>query len=260
MNTILPEFIDFNRNTSFFNMNWQGIILYLIITIVSIALPILFIILAIRAKIHIETDAEPKTENEYKHIILKHFSLILLYVISVCSILILLVINRDYNERGFKIPNTNLMASSSKLPTNFNTDNLSLFENRRKSDYYLYVNLTDAKNTGIKKNITNETTANASVINDNNASIYLGKMVNGKFLPNNKNSKVAHSFSDYQSYIINHKLEHHFKHHFSFEISQRYFTKGDDPMLIAVGDNNFTLHYKHNSEEKYDNIIQSINN
>ena len=259
MNTILPRFINFNRNTSLFYTDWRGI-LYLIITIASIALPILFIILAIKAKIHIETDAEPKTANEYMHISLKHISLILLFAISICSIIISLMINRDYNERGFKIPNTNLMASSSKLPTNFHTNNLGVFENRRQSDYYLYVNLTNTKPTNIKEHITNETAANAPVINDNDGSIYLGKIVNGKFLPNNKNAKVAHSFGDYQRYIINHKLEHHFKRHFSFEVSHNYFSKDDDPMLIVVGDNNFTLHYKPNSEGKYNDIVQSIKN
>ena len=176
-----------------------------------------------------------------------------------------------YNTSGFKIINTNLMAApyeiSTKPTKHENAHNLNPAKNYHKDNYYVYVDLVNSKPKGInndyltcKTPINTQTMKFSQAKNNSNHKMdiyYLGQMKNGNFIPNYENIKVVHAFMDYQKYIKAHQLESRFKHHFSFELSYKYLADNENPTLMVVGDNGFTLHYKNAKEFSYSNIVQS---
>lgn len=244
MNTILPKFVDFNYKTSFY----KGATLWpesVISMIAIILLASTFIILCI------------VTIMPYKPLKSKPTKWFLTGMLTLSAALLLLKIyatgencstSEQYNHSGFKIANTNLMALPYNISTNIPTT-MALDKNYRKANYYVYVDLAETKPTGLKNKsyVVNE--AAAATINSRNCDpaktiICLGQMKNGRFIPNYKNTKIVHVFTEYQRYIKKHQLESKFKHHFNFEISHQYFDNNNDPVLVAIGDDNFTLHYK----------------
>lgn len=180
-----------------------------------------------------------------------------------------------YYATGFHITNTNLMASTGLIKSNEDpSGNLDPHKNYHLAKYHVYVDLINAKPKGLHSEyITNQMPVNVSLIqtihngwdadgkyldNDNKYNIvYLGYMKNGKFKPNYRNIKVVKIFMDYQDYIKRHHLENKFRHHFSFEVSHDYTTKEHDPILVVIGDNDFTLHYKTSKITKNSNIVTS---
>ena len=176
-----------------------------------------------------------------------------------------------YNTTGFKINNTNLISApyeiSTKSTKHENTHNLNPAKNYHKDNYYVYVDLANSKPKGINNDyLTCKTPINTQTMkflqakNNSNHKMdiyYLGQMKNGNFIPNYENIKVVHAFMDYQKYIKAHQLESRFKHHFSFELSYKYLADNENPTLMVVGDNGFTLHYKNAKEFSYSNIVQS---
>lgn len=180
-----------------------------------------------------------------------------------------------YYATGFHITNTNLMASTGLIKSNEDpSGNLDPHKNYHLAKYHVYVDLINAKPKGLySEYITNQTPVDVPLIqtihngwdangkyldNDNKYNIvYLGYMRNGKFIPNYRNIKVVKIFMDYQDYIKRHHLESKFKHHFSFEVSHDYITKNHNPVLVVVGDNDFTLYYKNAKITKDSDIIAS---
>lgn len=180
-----------------------------------------------------------------------------------------------YYATGFHIINTNLMASTGLIKSNEDpSGNLDPHKNYHLAKYHVYVDLINAKPKGLySEYITNQTPVDVPLIqiihngwdangkyldNDNKYNIvYLGYMRNDKFIPNYRNIKVVKIFMNYQDYIKRHHLESKFKHHFSFEVSHDYTTKDHNPVLVVVGDNDFTLHYKNAKITKDSDIIAS---
>lgn len=175
----------------------------------------------------------------------------------------------DYNISGFKITNTNLMALRYASNPNDHEDDKTLnpVRNYHKNNYYVYVDLANPRPKGInndyltcKTPINTQTMKSSQTKNNSNRKMdiyYLGQMKNGNFIPNYKNISVVHAFMDYQKYIKAHQLESRFKHRFSFELSYKYLADDENPTLMVVGDNGFTLHYKNAKEFSYSNIVQS---
>lgn len=148
---------------------------------------------------------------------------------------------QDYNNHGFRITNTNLIALPAKL-TYDKSDQLivkALLVNQSKKvklhKFAVYVNL-DFKETGPKPDPLVENDffmANAT---------YLGTMDHDNFKPNS--NETGMTFANYQKYIKQHHLEQHFKKHMSFINSHEYLTPDYQPSLVLIGDHHYTLHLK----------------
>lgn len=148
---------------------------------------------------------------------------------------------QDYNNHGFRITNTNLIALPARL-TYDKSDQLivkALLVDQSKKvkrhKFAIYVNL-NFKETGPKPDplVKNDFfMANAT---------YLGTMDQGKFKPNS--NEAGMTFANYQKYIKQHHLEQHFKKHMSFINSRKYCTLDYQPSLVLIGDHNYTLHLK----------------
>lgn len=282
MNTILPKFVDFNNKTAFTDIsNWQPTpdLIYMNIckVLVAVVIIIFVISIAIRVAPSFGNKSHIVNDNINNYLLFTEIVLILFIVIMHAFSIMAkgnnLSIEDDYNEGGFKIAQTNLMAAPYKISATANDtfDNKAIKPNKNyhSSDYYVYVDLINTKPTGIDSDyVINQTPVDAPMVqiihngsyaeNDNSKStIFLGHMKNGTFIPNYKNKKVAHTFVNYLKYIKKHQLESKFKHHFSFQVSDVYFTEEHAPVLVVVGDNKFTLHYKNNKPVKDADIVQS---
>ena len=285
MNTILPRFLYFNNKVAFYKVNLPTFLTgdnLILFTVIILIVMFIFWLTSILRWLHSMCTS---SNNELFHkslaIISSVFG-ILTILISAVLIRTELDLENDYTSHGVAIPNTNLMATPYQVepPKDDETDNSSDIrldpnKNYRGTNYYVYVDLINHKPSGIdSKYVINQTPVNAPFIqtiyggwrgiggtqvrNDNSKNIiYLGQMKNGKFIPNYKNTKIVHIFMEYQKYIIRHKLENKFKHHFNFEVSYKYFTKNNDPVLTVVGDNAFTLHYKNSKMNKDNDIAQN---
>lgn len=175
----------------------------------------------------------------------------------------------NYNTSGFKIANTNLMASRYESEQNHYIYDTTLnpMKNYHKSNYYVYVDLANPKPkqkddgyVTCKTPINTQTMSPSQDENNSNRKMdiyYLGQMKNGHFIPNYKNVNVVYAFMDYQKYIKIHQLENKFKHHFSFEISYKHINDNKKSALIVVGDNGFNLHYANAKRLSYSKIVQS---
>ena len=259
MNTILPKFIDFNSNTSLY----KGAHLWpaMSILIITMALAILGLI-----GLYYWSRSPKKSMGWYTIIVFATLCIIL--VPNFCTLNHNRVTIKRYNYLGFKIANTNLIATPYNVLTGMPTD-MDPNKNYHKANYYVYVDLAKTKPMNMKNstyvfdssvdNITYsvDNMSNRNCNGHNQTIAYLGHMENGRFIPNYKNVKIVHMFTEYQKYIKKHKLESKFKHNFSFEISNRYFDSNNNSTLVAVGDNNFTLHYKNDSITKDSDIVQN---
>ena len=264
MNAILPKFIDFNSNNAFYNSsNWKPtpdpiyMIIFVILVIVGIIIGIIELWLYTKDKSH---DTEDVIEVA---IVVASIVMLIGYF---CDDAYNSSIAADYTSGGFKIAQTNLMASPYKILSKEVHKTLKPNKNYHNSDYYVYIDLINAKPTGIDSDyVINQMSIVHDRLNsythaendDDKSIILLGQMKNGTFIPNYKNKKIVHTFMNYVNYIKKHKLESKFKHHFSFEVSDVYFTKDHEPALVMIGDNKLTLHYKNNNAVKDSDIIQS---
>lgn len=271
MNTILPKFINFNSNNAFYNSsNWKPapdpiyMIIFVILVIVGIIIGIIGWRRYTKAKSQdIKDDISTNLWGIEIAIVFASICLLICYVgdnVNNSSI------KDDYTSGGFKIAQTNLMASPYKILSKEDHKTLKPNKNYHKSDYYVYVDLINAKPTGIDSDyVINQMSIVHDRLNsytyaendDDKSIILLGHMKNGTFIPNYKNKKIVHTFMNYVNYIKKHKLESKFKHHFSFEVSDVYFTKDHEPVLVMIGDNKLTLHYKNNKAVKDTDIVQS---
>lgn len=265
MNTILPQFINCNQKTAFYNdilPPWV-VSLLLLIAIISIIL--------CRVCFYYKNKRD-RFLNFWKN--MSFFTGILPIVLSIACIVMLFITandNDEYNSSGFAIANTNLIAS----PHN---EELEPYKNYHESDYDVYVDLVNAKPKGInEKYVVKQTPVGYSMSkaiysgidnkighrlideeeDEKQSIIYLGKMKHGKFIPNYQNAKVVSIFMNYQKYIKKYHLESKFKNHFSFEVSDRVTKERHDPVLVVIGDHGFTLYYKKDDVKKDSDIIQS---
>lgn len=260
MNTILPKFVDFNNKNAFYNSSrWKPTPnpIYMYIFAILVIVGIIISIIGLRKDI--------KTHVSAIDVMLAFLGVMMIFF-HIYDKTNNLSIAANYTDGGFKIAQTNLMASPYKILSKKDNKSLKPNKNYHSSDYYVYVDLINAKPMGINKNyVINQTSAvydesngYSHTKNDNRENIVLlGHMKNNTFIPNYKNKKIVHTFMNYVKYIKKHKLESKFKHHFSFEVSDVYFTKNHDPVLVMIGDNKFTLHYKNNFVVKDTDIIQS---
>lgn len=132
----------------------------------------------------------------------------------------------DYNTAGFKITNTNLIALSEKNDGIKDiTNKIEPNKNVKQNHYEVYVNPDRQKSVA-----------------HNYLDIYLGKMTNGKFKPNN--NQLGRIFAAYQRYIKEHHLEKHFKKQMLFVDSDKYATIDQSIAFVLVGDHGYTLHFK----------------
>lgn len=132
----------------------------------------------------------------------------------------------NYNLAGFKITNTNLIALSEKNDDiNDITHKIEPNKNVKQNHYEVYVNPDRQK-----------------PVAHNYLDIYLGKMTNGKFKPNN--NQLGRTFAAYQRYIKEHHLEKHFKKQMLFVDSDKYATIDQSIAFVLVGDHGYTLHFK----------------
>lgn len=274
MNTILPNFIDFNNRTAFYKTNspYTSNMQNTIVTFVGVATIIIMMIYAFK--------------SIDKSMIISCVNLTLLTVVTVVFIYLFNNVSdnnfntNQYYTHGFHITNTNLIASAYQVdPNNDNPygdmdPNMDPHKNYHISKYYVYVDLINTRPKGMYSDyVINEMPADLSmakiiyggwssnnehVDKDNKYNIvYLGYMENGKFIPNYQNTKIVHIFMEYQKYIKKHHLESKFKNHFSFEASHVYMTKNHNPVLVIIGDNDFTLHYKNDDIAEDLNIVQN---
>ena len=298
MNTILPRFIEFNKNTTFNTEDMPHWIAISKINLCFACIAVILFLVVILTNYHC-IHASHKIDSNYLHNriynkkeqinarkqkdslvscrITTTITCIIIAIITAIVYIIIFSLNSHievaYNHSGFQIANTNLVASKYRPDTHIERANyLMPDKNCHESTYYVYVDLKNAKPDGIRTNhIVNRTLIGISMTqtvygsnHDNDLSnnchnkpdmgikqnvIYLGKMVNGKFIPNYQNTKVVNIFMNYQKYIKKHHLESKFKHHFSFEVSQKY-SQDNDPILVVIGDHGFTLHYKNNNNTK----------
>ena len=297
MNTILPRFVEFNKNTTF---NTEDMPYWIAISKINLCFACIAVILFLVVILtyyhcvhasheidsnylhnHIYNDKEQMNVRKQKdnlvscRITTATTCIILAIMTAIVYILMLFFdshIEVAYNHSGFQIANTNLIASKYRPDTYIKRANyLMPDKNCHESTYYVYVDLMNAKPDGIRTNhIVNRTPVGISMTQtvyggnyDNDSSnschklsmdikqsvIYLGKMENGKFIPNYQNAKVVNIFMNYQKYIKKYHLESKFKNHFSFEVSQKY-SKDNDPILVVIGNHGFTLHYKSNKNIK----------
>lgn len=164
-------------------------------------------------------DSSPKNNTSYQNAIAKH-----------------------YNDHGFKLANTNLIALPAKLTaasyhdsTLTNTSkHIAQNEKVKRSQYAIYVN-TNCFKLDLKKD---KSAANDNLLLRN--SYYLGMMDHGKFKP--AHSKIGTIFANYQKYIYQNHLVKHFKKQLSFVNSNKYLTPDYQPSLVLIGDRNYTLH------------------
>ena len=288
MNTILPKFVDFNSRTSFYKTNSTympdnktSTIVLVCVVIVAVSILLTIVINVNAANAGWDENDSSTTEDSS----VEDFSAILTGAVAmaiVCGAAFYInktqtknVDTNRYYATGFHIANTNLMASTYSVKSNKNpSGNLDPRKNYHLANYYVYVDLINPQPKGIKAKYTiSQTPIGLPMVqtiyggwgvngkhldNDNKMSIiYLGQMKNGKFIPNYRNAKVVKIFMDYQKFIKTQQLENKFKHHFSFEVSHDYTTKNQDPVLVVVGDNGFTLHYKNDKITKNSDIIAS---
>ena len=249
MNTILPKFIDFNSNTSLYKGAhlWPAMSILIITTAITVL-----------GLIGLYYWSRSQKNISMKWYITIAFALLCVILVpNFCTLDHNRVTSKRYNYLGFKIANTNLMATPynvlTGMPTGMDPDN-----NYHKDNYYVYIDLAETKPMNMKNSTYVFDSSVDNITYSHNQTIaYLGHMENGRFIPNYKNVKIVHFFTEYQKYIKKHKLESKFKHNFSFEISNRYFDSNNNPTLVAVGDNNFTLHYKKDSITKDSDIVQN---
>lgn len=132
----------------------------------------------------------------------------------------------NYNTAGFKITNTNLIALSEKNDSiNDIKDKIEPNKNVKQNHYEVYVNPDKQK-----------------PVAHNYLDVYLGKMTNGKFKPNN--NQLGRTFAAYQQYIKKHHLENHFKKKMLLIDSDKYATIDQSIAYVLVGDDDYTLHFK----------------
>ena len=268
MNTILPQFVDFNQKTAFYN------------DVLPIPLWAVFLLFSLIAIISIILWGVCSYYKEKRGRFLSFWEdMSMLTGILPIGLLVFFILmsfynlddNDKYNSSGFVIANTNLIAS----PHN---EELEPYKNYHKADYDVYVDLVNAKPKGInEKYVVKQTPIGYpmlqtiysginnkrehKLINDiedeKQSIIYLGQMKYGKFVPNYQNAKVVNIFMNYQKYIKKHHLESKFKHHFSFEVSSKVTNGRHDPVLVVIGDHGFTLYYEKDDVKKDSDIIQN---
>lgn len=151
-------------------------------------------------------------------------------------------ITQLYNDHGFKLANTNLIALPAKLTADsYHDQSLTNISKRvaqnkkvKRSQYAIYVN-TNCLKLDLKKD---KSAADDNLLVKN--SYYLGTMDHGKFKP--AHSGIGTIFANYQKYIYQNHLEKHFKKQLSFVNSNKYLTPDYQPSLVLIGDHNYTLH------------------
>lgn len=151
-------------------------------------------------------------------------------------------VTKHYNDHGFKLANTNLIALPAKLtaasyhePALTNTSKRVAQNKKVKcSQYAIYAN-TNCFKLDLKKD-KSDSADNLLLRN----SYYLGMMDHGKFKP--AHSKIGTIFANYQKYIYQNHLEKHFKKQLSFVNSNKYLTPDYQSSLVLIGDHNYTLH------------------
>lgn len=242
MNTLLPPTFIFNKANSLYPKTIKQPISYNNINDLEKILFYTVIVLAIIAIIHQLQDyyvkKHPDRLDPYNDSNIVTGFLDVIQSIATVAIFIILIIwpmlskfryNNQaiaYNNYGFKITNTNLIAMSE------NNDNVVDINPRiepnksiKQNHYKVYVNPDKQKPTA-----------------HNYLDIYLGKMANGKFKPNN--NQLGRTFAAYQRYIKEHHLENHFKKQMLFVDSDKYATIDQSIAFVLVGDHGYTLHFK----------------
>lgn len=250
MNTILPSYFMFSRANSIYQEPVNNVIKYkqeIIGIIIAIAAFVLFSELHDR---HLKKVPQSSAKSD-----LLTKSLDWGMAIATAAVIILLVIpplsshgykvqNQAYNDNGFKVAKTNLLAIPVKLAYNnkplafdpaVNSDWVEQTKAIKRNKFVLYVNL---KYPNIKMGKDDET---PSYLTSNYAH-YLGMMDHGKFKPAHSNTSAT--FANYQKYIVQNHLEDHFKKQMIFVKSKKYLTPKYKPSLVLIGDDNYTLHLK----------------
>lgn len=253
MNTILPSYFIFSRANSIYQepivnvVKYRQEIIWIIIAIAAIAL---FSKLHNR---HLKKMSQSSIESDKSDLLTK--SLDWGRAIAIVAVIFLLVFppfsshkykvqNQAYNDNGFKVAKTNLLAVPVKLdysnkPFAFdpavNSDWVEQTKAIKRNKFVLYVNL---KYPNIKMGTDDETPDYLT----SNYAYYLGMMDHGKFKPAHSNTSAT--FANYQKYIVQHHLEDHFKKQMIFVKSKKYLTPNYKPSLVLIGDNNYTLHLK----------------
>lgn len=253
MKTILPSYFVFSRATSLYQKTARKIIPGKPIAvglIIAVTLVILFIAIE---KSHLKRHPEINLENAANDTITYMSSSLIL--IGIAAIVILLVTfiwsvqrfdeqNQEYNDNGFKVTNTNLLAVPAKLMEtqrglfyglSVKNHLVNQTKTTKRNKFALYANI---KRTKIKISKNSE---NDNYLSSKQAH-YLGTMDHGKFKPAQTN--MGATFANYQKYIVQHHLEPHFKKQMIFVKSKKYLTPKYQPSLVLIGDNNYTLHLK----------------
>ena len=253
MNTILPSYFVFSRNNSIFQepiinvIKYRQVIIWIIIAIAVIAL---FSKLEDR---QLKKTPQSSVKSDKSELLISSLSLGMLIAIIVTIFLVVTppfsnhrykVQNQAYNDNGFKVAKTNLIAVPVKLEQ---SDKMFAFDPAVTSDWVeqtktikrnkfaLYVNL---KYSNIKREKDDETPNYLAT----KYTHYLGKMDHGKFKPAHSNTSAT--FANYQKYIVQNHLENHFKKQMIFVMSKKYLTPQYKPSLVLIGDDNYTLHLK----------------
>lgn len=253
MNTILPSYFVFSRNNSIFQepiinvIKYRQVIVWIIIAIAVIAL------FSKLEDIHLKKMPQSSVKSDKSDLIISSLSLGMLIAIIATIFLVVTplfsnhrykVQNQAYNDNGFKVAKTNLIAVPVKLEQ---SDKMFAFDPAVTSDwveqtkaikrnkFVLYVNL---KYSNIKREKDDGTPNYLAT----KYAHYLGKMDHGKFKPAQSNTSVT--FANYQKYIVQNHLENHFKKQMIFVMSKNYLTPQYKPSLVLIGDDNYTLHLK----------------
>lgn len=113
-------------------------------------------------------------------------------------------------------------------------DTEDIIQNNNISDSNISYHFKSNKNALFKSNINS---SEYDVMR--NKHIELGKMNNGKFIPNNNAKSIL--FGRYCQYVKQHHLESHFTTKLKYSLSLDYVNSDYKPTWVLVGDN-LTLH------------------
>ena len=253
MKTILPSYFVFSRATSLYQKTIRNVIPGKPIAvglIIAVTLVILFIAIE---KSHLKRHLEINLENAANDTTTCMTSLLILIGIMAIIVLIFTPVyswqrfdeqNQEYNDNGFKVTNTNLLAVPAKLTEtqqglfyglSVKNHLVNQTKTTKRNKFALYANVKRAK-IKISKNSENDNYLSSKQAH------YLGTMDHGKFKPAQTNTGAT--FANYQKYIVQHHLEQHFKKQMILVKSKKYLTPKYQPSLVLIGDNNYTLHLK----------------